>query len=46
MEGVLVPLIGLEESPMFHRALVLVRPSHATIEGWMRVLDLVPATRG
>jgi hypothetical protein len=43
-EGVLVKIIGLEESPMFHRTLVLVRPFHALLEGWMRVLDLVPAT--
>jgi hypothetical protein len=32
-EGVLVPLIGLEESLIFHRALVLVRPFHAPLEG-------------
>jgi hypothetical protein len=32
-EGVLVPLIGLEESPMFHRALVLIRSFHAPLEG-------------
>jgi hypothetical protein len=43
-KGILVPLFGLEESPMFHRALVLVRSFHAPLEGWRRVLDLVPAT--
>jgi hypothetical protein len=43
-EDVLVPLIGLEKSPMFHCALVLVRPFHAPLEGLRRVLDLVPAT--
>jgi hypothetical protein len=39
-ESVLVPLIGLEESPIFLRSLVLVRPFHAPLEGWRRVLDL------
>jgi hypothetical protein len=43
-ECVLVPLIGLKESPMFHRALVLVRPFHAPLEGCRRFLDLISAT--
>jgi hypothetical protein len=33
MEGVLVPLIGLEERQMFHRALILVRLFQAPLEG-------------
>jgi hypothetical protein len=33
MEGVLVPLIVYEESPMFYRALVLVQQFHAPHEG-------------
>jgi hypothetical protein len=43
-ESVLVPFIGLEESPMFHRTLLLVRPFHAPLDGWRRVLDLVSET--
>jgi hypothetical protein len=45
-EGILVLLISLEECEVFRRALGLVWPFHAPLEGLRTVLDLVPVTQG